>query len=42
VNFTDQVGAQAGYRSLTVFYRVEEDQGDLKMKGLYFGGVVRF
>ena len=42
VNFTDNFGAQAGYRSLTVFYHVEEDEGDLKMKGLYFGGVVRF
>ena len=42
VNFTDNFGAQAGYRSLTVFYLVEQDEGDLKMKGLYFGGVVRF
>jgi hypothetical protein len=42
VNFTDHVGAQVGYRSLTVFYRVDADEGDLKMKGLYFGGVVRF
>ena len=42
VNFTDNFGAQVGYRSLTVFYKVEEDEGDLKMKGLYFGGVVRF
>jgi len=42
VNFTDNVGAQGGYRSLTVFYRAEEDEGELKMKGLYFGGVVRF
>jgi hypothetical protein len=42
VNFTDNVGVQAGYRSLTVFYRVEEDEGDFQMKGLYFGGVLRF
>jgi len=42
VNFTNNFGAQAGYRSLTVFYRVEEDQGDLKMKAFYFGGVARF
>lgn len=42
VNFTDNVGAQAGYRRLTVFYRIDEDEGDLRMKGLYFGGVVRF
>ena len=42
VNFTNNFAAQAGYRSLTVFYHAEEDEGDLKMKGLYFGGVVRF
>jgi len=42
VNFTDHVGVQAGYRSLSVFYKVETDTGDMKMKGLYFGGVLRF
>jgi hypothetical protein len=42
VNFTDYVGAQAGFRSFTVFYKVEEDEGDMVLKGLYFGGVVRF
>lgn len=42
VNFTDHFGAQAGYRSLTVYVRAESDEGDLKMKGLYFGGVLRF
>ena len=42
VNFNDYVGAQLGYRSLTVHYRVEDDEGDFKMKGLYFGGVARF
>ena len=42
VNFNDHVGAQAGYRRLTVFYRVDNDEGDLKVKGLYFGGTLRF
>jgi hypothetical protein len=42
INFTDNVGAQAGYRSFNVFYKVENDQGDMVMKGLYLGGVVRF
>ena len=42
VNFNDHVGAQGGYRSLVVFYRVDNDEGDMKVKGLYFGGVVRF
>jgi hypothetical protein len=42
VNFNNNVGVQAGYRSLTVFYKVDTDTGDLKMKGLYFGAVLRF
>lgn len=42
VNFTDNFGIQAGYRSFDVFYKVEGDEGELKLKGLYFGGVLRF
>lgn len=43
VNMTDHFGAQLGYRSFDVFYLIDdEDEGTLKMKGLYFGGVVRF
>lgn len=42
VNFTDHFGAQAGYRSFDVLYKVEQDEGDLKLKGLYVGGLVRF
>jgi hypothetical protein len=42
VNFTNNVGVQGGYRSFDVFYKVESDEGDLKLKGIYFGGVVRF
>ncbi|MBA3295725.1 MAG: hypothetical protein H0U19_02225, partial [Acidobacteria bacterium] len=42
VNFTDRFGAQAGYRSFDVFYKVDTDEGELKLKGLYLGGVVRF
>lgn len=42
VNFNNYVGAQAGYRSFNVFYHIKEDEGDLILKGLYFGGVVRF
>jgi hypothetical protein len=42
VNFSDNVGAQGGYRSFDVFYRIDRDEGALAMKGLYFGGVVRF
>jgi len=42
VNFNNYVGAQVGYRSLDVGYLIKKDQGSFKMKGLYFGGVVRY
>ena len=42
VNFNDYVGAQVGYRSVDVGYKFKMDEGAFKMKGLYFGGVVRY
>jgi hypothetical protein len=42
VNFTDHFGAQVGYRSVNVFYRVDDDEGEMLLKGLYFGGAFRF
>ena len=42
VNFNDYVGAQIGYRSLDLGYIFEDDHGDFKAKGMYFGGVVRY
>jgi hypothetical protein len=42
VNFTDNFGVQAGYRSFDVEYKVEKDAGHLQLKGLYVGGLVRF
>jgi hypothetical protein len=43
VNFTDHFGAQVGFRSFDVYYLFDgEDEGTLKLKGLYFGGVARF
>ena len=42
VNFSDHLGAQLGYRSFDVFYKVKLDQGTMTLKGPYFGGVVRF
>ena len=38
VNFTDNVGAQAGYRSFDVVYKVEDDDGDLQLKGCTSAG----
>lgn len=42
VNFTNNVGAQLGYRTLDVGYLVNADTGSLTLKGLYFGAVVRY
>ncbi len=42
VNFNDYVGAQVGYRDINVGYKFKQDEGTFKMKGLYFGGVVRY
>jgi len=42
VNFGSHVGAQLGYRSLSADYLLDEDAGDLELKGWYFGGLVRF
>jgi hypothetical protein len=42
VNLGRYAGVQAGYRSITVDYLSSEDAGALKMKGTYFGGVIRF
>ena len=42
VNFTDNFGVQAGYRSFDAEYKVKKDAGNLQLKGLYLGGLVRF
>ncbi len=42
VNFNDHVGAQVGYRSFNVYYLIKKDEGNLDLKGLYFGGALRF
>lgn len=42
VNFSDHLGAQAGYRSFDVFYKVKSDNGTMTLKGLYFGATARF
>jgi hypothetical protein len=41
-NFNRYAGAQVGFRTVDVSYLVDLDQGTLKFKGLYFGGVVRY
>ena len=33
---------QAGYRSIHMAYEVDNDNGSLRFKGMYFGGVIRY
>ena len=42
VNFNNYIGAQVGYRSMDVFYKVKLDNGTMNLKGLYVGAVARF
>ena len=42
VNFSDNFGIQTGYRSLDLGYLIEQDAADIKLKGTYFAGIVRF
>jgi hypothetical protein len=42
VNVTNNFGAQVGYRTLDLRYAVEQDRGEARLEGFYFGGVVRF
>jgi hypothetical protein len=42
INFNPYVGAQIGYRSFDLGYTTPDDVGDFKLKGLYFGGVLRY
>jgi hypothetical protein len=42
LNLGRNLGVQGGYRSLDVDYVVDEDSGNLKLTGPYFGGMVRF
>lgn len=41
-NFTNNIGVTGGFRSLDIGYIAEDDNGDLTLKGLYFGAVARF
>src|SRR5262249_18779223 len=41
-NLGRNFGVQYGYRRVHTTYNIDNDAGDLKMKGTYFGGVLRF
>ncbi len=42
LNFTNNVGVQGGYRSFDIGYLLKTDSGDFKLKGPYFGVVLRY
>jgi len=42
VTFGRYVGVQGGFRSVTVDFTIEDDIGDLELRGPYIGAVVRF
>jgi hypothetical protein len=42
VNIGNNIGIQAGYRSLDMAFAVDLDSGSVKLRGPYIGGVVRF
>lgn len=42
VNLTNNVGAKIGYRSIDVGYVFEQDKGDFRVQGIYFGVVARY
>ena len=41
-NVTNNVGIQVGWRKLSNFLRIENDLGDLKFQGMWFGAAVRY
>ena len=42
LNFTNNVGAQLGYRSFDVGYVIKKDTGNFTIKGMYVGLVARY
>jgi hypothetical protein len=41
-NVNRYVGVQVGWRRMTTFLNIENDLGDTKFQGMWFGGVVRY
>lgn len=42
LNFSRNFAVQVGYRSIDVSYLIEQDSGELALKGFYYAAVVRF
>lgn len=41
-NFNDYVGVQVGWRRMTSYIFIENDTGDIKFQGMWFGAAVRY
>lgn len=41
-NFTNNIGIQGGWRSTDMGFRIDQDEGSIKLQGFYVGGVVRY
>jgi hypothetical protein len=42
VNLTNHVGMQVGWRRMTTYLAIEQDAGDMKFQGMWFGAAVRY
>jgi hypothetical protein len=42
VNLTNNVGVQVGWRKMTTYLQIENDFGDFKFQGLWFGAALRY
>lgn len=42
VNITNNVGVQVGWRKVTTLLVIEDDAGDVKFQGLWFGAALRY
>jgi hypothetical protein len=42
VNLNEHVGVQVGYRRMSTYLATADDEGDLKFRGMWFGGALRY
>jgi hypothetical protein len=41
-NLNEFIGVQVGWRRMTMFLSTNEDEGDLRFRGMWFGGALRY
>jgi hypothetical protein len=42
INLTNNVGFEVGWRKMTTYINIENDKGDFKFQGMWFGAAVRY